>query len=289
MRSKLKISTLIPTALLAAGVMATNTATAADLLPEPPVIEAPEVVTPVMGRWYLRGDIGYSYRDADNPMFILPDVTGAGGPGIGYNTFSSADFDDSFNLRGGIGYMVNDHFRVEGTVGYSFDSDFSGTTAVAAPCTPVTTLGTTCRSVDEDDYSAFEVMANAYFDLGVYGGFTPYVGAGIGGSYVDYDGLTNQIICVDGAAACAPTDVYPPTQHGGESSWRFAWALHAGFAYSLTTNLKLDVGYTYKEIEEGAMFGIADLQGANTQSGTQGFDKGFEEHRIRAGLRYHFW
>ncbi|MEL6948147.1 MAG: hypothetical protein AAFO73_11000, partial [Pseudomonadota bacterium] len=56
MRSSVKMMKAMPAALIAAGLM-TGAASAADLLVDPPVIEAPEVKT--TSGWYLRGDISY--------------------------------------------------------------------------------------------------------------------------------------------------------------------------------------------------------------------------------------
>ena len=259
--------------------LATTTALpalAADLLVDPPVIEAPEV--PVKsGGWYLRGDIGYGFRSMrDNPMYSV------GGTGTEL-TFTSGEVEDSMELSLGIGYQVNDYLRVDATAGYVFENEFNGSTASGDPCAAGYTAGTTCVSTDSSSYTAFKLMANAYVDLGNFSGFTPYVGAGIGGWHVKYDDLTNAARCVNGAAACQPTDVGFTDVHDGASSWRFAWALHAGFSYSLTHALALDVGYSYNRVEGGAMFDWLD------GSGTQGYDKGFSDHTIRAGLRYQLW
>ena len=92
--------------------------------------------------------------------------------------------------------------------------------------------------------AAWLLLANAYADLGTYYGFTPYVGAGIGGAHVKWDDLHNTIGPVT-------------TVHEGAENWRFAWALMAGTAYCLTDNLKLDVGYRFSHINGGRMFELA--------------------------------
>ena len=63
----------------------------------------------------------------------------------------------------------------------------------------------------------------------------------------------------------------------------------AGLSYDITENLKLDVGYRYQNIDSGPMFGYdSDSQLAGA-SGVQAYDRGFETHEIRAGLRYELW
>ena len=39
-------------------------------------------------------------------------------------------------------------------------------------------------------------MANGYVDLGTYVGLTPYVGAGLGYTYVDWGSLGDTVLCV---------------------------------------------------------------------------------------------
>ena len=46
-------------------------------------------------------------------------------------------------------------------------------------------------------------------------------------------------------------------------------------------NLKADIGYRYRRVEGGDMFGYA-------QNGGPGYDKGFDVHEARLGARYTF-
>src|SRR6185295_8630021 len=108
------------------------------------------------------------------------------------------------------------------TADYLFDSDFDGSTTGFC-------AGVVCSSNDHSSYSGWLLLANAYADIGTWYGFTPYVGAGIGGAHVKWDDLANTI---DGVT----------TTHGGAENWRFAWALMAGTSYCLTNELKLDGG-----------------------------------------------
>jgi opacity protein-like surface antigen len=121
------------------------------------------------------------------------------------------------------------------------------------------------------------VLANAYVDLGTYAGFTPYVGAGAGTTYVSWDGDLN-------------TDANGTFYHEGRNSWRFTWALMAGASIDLTCNLKADVGYRYRHINGGSMFGPVSVSNGTDPVSTTGpgYDKGFSIHEIRGGLRYTF-
>jgi len=233
-------------------------ALAADYIePVPEVVVAP----PAVGGWYLRGDVGYSWNRFKRTKFATIDDCDTCGPATGgfdSNTLYG-DLKGSFLLGGGVGYQVTDYFRTDLTLDYMTRSKFKGHTAG------------TCANIDpcSDDrghYSALSLLANAYVDLGNFGGVTPYVGAGIGGTRVKWSNLD---------------DVMNNTTQEGAANWRFTYALMAGASVDLTQSLKLDAGYRYRHVNGGKMFegnpGIGD-----------GYDKGMNIHDVRVGLRYMF-
>lgn len=221
--------------------------------PEPaPVIEAPVAVAePVeTGGWYIRGDLGYRFKtDVDAEYITYGPTTGPIEPGT---DFLEGELKGAMSVGGGIGYQINDYFRTDLTADYWFDSDFNGSSGGG-----VTT--------DTSSMSALLLLANAYVDLGTYGGFTPYIGAGIGGAHLKWDTLTN---------------TPPGVEHPGAEGWRFAVAAMAGASYCLTDRVKLDGGYRFTRIEGGRMF-----EQVGTEPGP-GFDDGLNVHEVRAGLRY---
>ena len=292
---RLKLSLLGAVAMAAA--MGAPAAQAADLLPPPPVVEAPEVVVKKSG-WYLRGDISYDFQDLRGAHFPLANVS--------YHP----EVDDSFNVGLGIGYQITDNFRVDLTGEYVFNAGLDFTTGGVGVCSGATyTPGSydpntaRCESDEHSEVSKFKLLGNAYYDIGHFGGFTPYVGAGIGGAYVRYDDLNTTERCTVTVTVILPGETcgygHPaPTtvnveqtttderqDFKGESEWRFAWALHAGGAYSISDHLKLDLGYTFSRIEGGKAFTL------NTPNSSPVgiYDKGFNDHTVRAGLRYHLW
>ncbi len=259
-----------------------TTAMAADVI-EAPVVEAPEPVQVVStGGWYIRGDIDYAMMKSKGVDYYVPG---------GNSSFTSAKAGNTYSIGGGIGYQVTDVFRVDVTGDYEFGGKFRGSTA--GDCTFLATNPNSCSSVDTAKYTVFELMANAYADLGTFSGFTPYVGVGIGGAHVKYGSLNNLATCVDVAGNCntgLPGYVgdgfggtYSET-HTGAKSMRFAWALMAGASYDISHNLKLDLGYRFKHINGGPMFNYVAGQG----TGVQGYDKGFDVHQVKVGLRYQF-
>ncbi len=268
---------------LVLGMSFAGSAIAADLI-EPPVIEAPEPVMQVeqAGGWYIRGDVDYGWMNTKGVDYDV--LTGSA-------SFNTAKLKGAFSAGAGIGYQVNDYFRTDLTLNYHFKSDFRGSTSgfcqesgTGAP--PYTNTGS-CVSSDVASASVYTLLANAYADLGHYSGFTPYVGAGIGGAHVKWGDLTNTATCTPTTGnVCAPTVAYT---HQGISSMRFAYALHAGASYDISSNLKLDAGYTWTHVNGGEMFRYKGLAPAHIDDqGVMGRDKGINIHEVRVGLRYQF-
>lgn len=228
----------LPIASLA--LVMSQAASAADL---DQIIYAPElkrtVPVEIGNGWYLRGDIGYAFeQDGSSP------------------DFDESEIDSDFSVGGGVGYQFTEFLRTDLTADYH-PGDFNGATAAAGLC-----AAGPCASGAEFD--AIGLMANAYVDLGTFVGVTPYLGAGVGYTFVNYSDLTAD----DGATV---------TTYAGESDWRFSYALMAGLSYDLSKSMKLDFGYRYLDVDGGATYaGGSD-------------DDGFSKHEVRAGFRYSLW
>ena len=238
-------------------LMFAGPASAADLYqPEPPA-EAP-VIQPVAAAngWYLRGDASYDIMNLRGAKYYQ-------GSNALVNDFDKADLDNTGNLGLGVGYQANDYLRVDTTLDYMFKADFNGSTSGVCGNT-----GNKCHSRDTSAMAAWSLMANAYVDIGHYGMLTPYLGAGLGGTYVKWDNLKN-------------TDDDGTFEHKGRAGWRFTYALMVGTAVDINCKMKADVGYRYRHVVGGDMFGYK-------LNGGPGMDKGLDIHEARAGLRYNF-
>ncbi|WP_105383326.1 outer membrane protein [Neorhizobium alkalisoli] len=244
-------------------VLTVSAAQSADVYqPQPePILDAPEVAVQEASGWYLRGDVGYSFNDMRGAEYFQ-------GSNSTLVDFDRASLKDSFLLGGGVGYQINNYLRTDVTFDYLSSADFRGSTTGLCG-------GVTCTSSDKSYMHAYSLMANVYVDLGTYGYFTPYVGGGIGGTYVKWGKLRNTICDDPAAPGCYTTD------HEGKKSWRFSYALMAGASIDITCNLKADVGYRYRHIVGGDMFGY-------NLGGGPGQDKGFDMHEARVGARYVF-
>jgi opacity protein-like surface antigen len=234
--------------------------------------------------WYLRGDIGYAFSTSASGAFNYRTYnTGTGA--YGSATYDSASVTGGISYGIGFGYAFTDLLRADLTA-ERFNIRFNGVRTTTTPCAGQP-AGTTCRSDDSATLYGTSVMANGYVDLGTFAGFTPYVGAGAGVTHVTWSTLTATNSCVSGVGAC--TGTVAATTHNGQTSWRFSYAAMAGIAYDVNDKLKVRLGYKYRKIRGGPMFGFDATDRAAGASGVQGTDPGFSQHEVKLGLRYEIW
>lgn len=227
--------------------------------------------------WYLRGDVGYNFSTDGG----VSDIRTFDAVALTYDSvpYSNFDFDSNVTWGFGVGYQLNNWFRVEG-LATVMDGSFEGRSSSATvPCSGSAVAG--CTTNGDVDYRAWGLMANGYIDIGTYSGFTPYVGAGVGATLVDYGDYT---------ATQTPTgNPSFRTTHDGYSDWRFTYALMAGVAYEFARNWKVDLGYKYTNIDGGDMYRFDSTSRAAGARGVQVSDDGIETHQILASLRYSLW
>lgn len=264
---------------LGAGLLLSGTAEAAD----EDLLDAPEITISAEGtaggRFYLRGDIAYApWRQEGEPYYRSFD-------GAGYEIvpFDNARFDRPVAGAIGLGYQFTDILRADVTAEY-FEGRFDGASLTAAPCAGEG-VGTSCAISHSASFSSLGLMANGYVDLATLAGFTPYLGAGLGVTHLDWKTVHESSTCIAGAGACAGSA--DGASYRGRVSWRFTYALMAGVSYDVTDRMKLDMGYRFSRIAGGDMFdfGAEALAGA---SGAKGHDDGLTRHELRVGLRLAF-
>jgi opacity protein-like surface antigen len=207
-----------------------------------PVYErpAPRYVEMVSG-WYVRGDFGYRFNE-------MQSVEG-GRPVTSFN------YPDSLGVTAGGGYKYQ-WFRFDATVDYAPRVTARATTTTAASQPQYTT------KVD-----ALSLLANFYIDMGTWYGFTPYVGAGAGVTYLRSRDYQDTQILVNQTTA------------GGRTN--FSWAAMAGVSYQIDARWLVDVGYRY--------LSMGDLP-TSTGSANNPLDhttwKRLSAQEIRIGLRF---
>jgi opacity protein-like surface antigen len=135
------------------------------------------------------------------------------------------------------------------------------------------------------------MSVNAYANLGNLGGFSPYVGGGIGLAHVEYSGTNSDITCtVDPGESChlgahsgatANPETFTDNQtFAGGTSVNLTYALMLGLDYKIDENWTVDMNYRYTHISSDEVYS----SGADSVH----FD-GADIHEVRAGVRYEVW
>jgi opacity protein-like surface antigen len=217
--------------VIASGWVFGTAATAADLpfgQPQPAY-----VVSEFLSDWYVRGDLAYR-------------ALGAPGGSVAGNSFLNSSYDNAVGYGAGAGFKAK-WLRVDVTVDGS-QSRFVASSPFAAP-------DITAKVTD------VTALANAYFDLGTWSRVTPYVGAGLGMSYLKATGTNSASGFVISS----------------NPQYDFAWAGMAGLSYAVTRNFLVDTGYRYLH--------VGSLKATLAPVGTLDFGV-MNAQEVRIGLRY---
>ncbi|MCG6121655.1 MAG: porin family protein [Microvirga sp.] len=240
---------------------------AADLPKAPPIYDPPPPPVAIGGGWYLRGDVGVTNQQFRKLTHAELDL-------LPFEWLDKGKFRSAATIGVGVGYQINSWFRTDVTGEYRTSSNFKARDRYPDAGLP--------GGFGFNDFTAKKTewlgLVNGYLDLGTWSGFTPYVGAGVGLAKVDISDFRdfNALRNVD---ARAP--------NGGR--WNVAWALHAGFAYDLSHQLKLDVGYRFVSLGKGRTGGPPRVVGAAGGVTTQPWVfNDIYSHDVRAGLRWTF-
>ncbi|GAB6844826.1 opacity protein-like surface antigen [Methylorubrum rhodinum] len=251
---------------LLAGVGVPCLAQAADLLPPPPPPPLPPMIEPVdfAGGWYLRGDAGWGDLELRKTEAI--DVS-KHPTAYGYKAIQDKVGSQWF-AGGGIGYQFNPWLRFDATGEYRFQTKWH----LFAEDTTVPNTGG--YNLTKGKFDSVVGLVNGYIELGTFFGVTPFFGAGVGfahhmfGTVHDY-GFGNYY----GGYGTGPA----------KEKTNFAWAAHAGVAYALSHNVKLELAYRYLNMGD-AQTGIVTC-GASCLS-TVYRAKEIDSHDVKVGLRY---
>jgi opacity protein-like surface antigen len=199
---------------------------------------------------------------SSNPYGLYVRVdTGASFSTSGGQDLSNTDFGTSAIVGAGVGMRINDHFRVDGTLGYRgwYHPSYSGVV-----------LGQNASA--KADVKSLDALMNIYFDIIKLDRFTPYVGAGAGASY---NSVSNFDVSVNGQQIGSITN---------NDQTSFAWQVMAGTNVTITPNLALDLSYHY--------FDAGHLSSGNTVAGTSvsvpRLSADLKANEIQIGLRYKF-
>ena len=260
------------------------------------------------GPCYFRGDVGYSW--SNTPTLSWPvnnqsadynfnsdgtaKTAGLAADPKPANFLSSSTFvtdqvanataENTWLAEGGVGcgWGGSRGVRIEAVLGMHGSKNITGepgffsntvtpyTVGAVVPPVPVPYGG----PVDplHTSLKSYTLMLNAYKDLGNFGGFVPYVGAGVGAAY-------HQLSDVYFTGNPNLTNVIH-----GNNDLSFAWSLMAGVGYQISDRAIIDVGYRY--IDLGKI--------SSQRSDSAGFVNpavrldDITAHEVKVGLRYSF-
>ncbi len=246
-------------AVSAAIGFAATTASAADLYGSIKDGYAPayQAAPSTAGPCYARGDIGYSWSGDAKGTYV--------GNGTDPNVRGS-EVESGMLTEVGLGCGSGSRgLRADVTFGFRPDRQFKGDVDIFIPV--VGPIDPPIKSTID----TYTLMFNAYYDLGSYRGFVPYVGAGVGVALHDMGYVT-----ID--------DPLSPNPQHGDTKVDLAWSLMAGVGYQLAPNAILDVGYRYISLGDAHSSQGDTLQFMNPKLVVSDMDA----HEFKVGLRYHF-
>lgn len=260
-------------ALVGATALTTTAVSAADFpqaLPPPVqhVVRAPDV-----GGFYLRGDVGIGYQNfrrfdhhPTNGAFVWP------ASWIVHNhEVKSAPF-----IGFGLGYAWNSWLRFDVTGEYRSNVPFQALGSYTEFCP-----GGRCFDQYYGNHQAWVGLVNAYLDLGTWWCLTPFIGVGVGGAYHTVRGFHDVGYISDGTTGFG----YSASSH---SHWTFAWALHAGVSYEVTSKVRMEFGYRYLNMGNVDTSIIACNSAGCAGAGPRAYYTlhGFDSHDFKIGLRW---
>jgi opacity protein-like surface antigen len=260
-------------AVAATAMVITTGAMAADLPPIMPMqVRAPAVVEEFSG-WYLRGDVGVGHQTfrefnhtATNSAFVWPASW----------RIDQKDIKDTAFVAFGAGYQFNNWFRADVTGEYRSSSKGKAIGSYTEFCP-----GGRCFDVYDFDHQASVFMANVYADLGTWWCLTPFIGAGVGTTRHQISASHDVGFISDGSTGFGYADA-------DRTKWTLAWAVHAGLAYSVSNNLKLELGYRFLSMGTPET-GVINCNGAGCAgNGPKAFYSltDFQSHDFKIGMRW---
>ncbi|WP_108881011.1 outer membrane beta-barrel protein [Anderseniella sp. Alg231-50] len=209
-----------------------------------------------LGCLYARVDGGASMYDRPNVIQPIGNGFSSDGAGSYTSTAINPEIDPTGFFEGGLGCQVSSSLRIEVTGGIHLKSSLTDAFTGVDPDTLSADIGSQ------------HVFVSTFWDITNYGGFTPYVGGGIGAARHEISGLTGPLGAADG------------------SQYDFAYHVSIGVAYDITSNLKFDLAYRYIDLGE-VISGIDTAPPVGVDSGAMSVDS-IQAHEVKVGLRYHF-
>lgn len=240
--------------------------------------------------WYFRGDVGLQFGEA--PAFT------ENGMEFGelYHSYAAeqtfgpnadalrSDFDSSVTYAVGVGYRLNDSFRLDLTLEKIRDQTFRihDTTRAALLHNNAPVLGyLETKYNDQLSTRGGAVLFNAYYDMAShFAGFTPYVGGGLGFALVGVDRTNTTIEKAIDKTSLVKQDQFSSTSKYSDNQTKLAAMATIGATYHISDITELDLNYRYLYID-----GVDASLLVNGHHSTIQTD-GTHDHQVRAGVRF---
>lgn len=222
------------------------------------------------------------------------------GAGVALNKWMRTDFTLDWRAGGKANQKSDPFTCLESIASGTMLEDFDGNPATAPePIPKLRAEYRSCQAMGAASTMRASGLGNIYFDLGWWGGVSPYIGFGAGVGYLrttyNYDwvyetdgsryapNIVKPVISpevwvdANGATVSAPTGLLTgqmdKRKSGKLREFAPALAVMAGVAIDLTANAKMDVGYRF--MHTGGFKGTMAVKGAETRA-----------HEVRVGIRY---
>jgi opacity protein-like surface antigen len=173
------------------------------------------------------------------------------------------EYADGFGAGIFMGWVLDSNFRLE-IEGTFRSADLEEVTIVrddltAVPAGTVVDVG--------GDAQTGAAMVNVYYDLHLFDGpVLPWIGAGLGGAYVDY--------AID---ATLPGDPLTVMFDGKDTTWAFAYQFMAGITVPVGEGVSMSLAYRYFQTQD---FVYVDVFGEE-------FETDIRQHNVDLSLQFH--
>ena len=230
--------------------------------PPPQAYAAPAVASDEFSGWYLRGDGGVTSARTKGLFNVLYDTPGTSVQTVG------AGFGGSALFGVGVGYQFGGWFRADITGEYRAKASIHGLDIVRFNGIPV---GTDEYRGNKEEWLA---LVNLYADLGTWWCITPFIGVGIGGAKTTISSFVD--INTPNAGVAWAQD---------QSTYTFAYALHAGLAYKVSNSLTMELAYRYVHFGDVLSGDLRTYTGINNVNNPMHFN-GVSSHDVKLGVRW---
>ena len=249
----------------------------------------PRVQASAAGPCYFRADVGGSVsRDPDMEWPVYNEVFAGDWNANGVvdedeiwyrfegRNVQNVSMDNTWLAEIGAGCGSGSRgFRADVTFGFRGERDVWGVPPIYTGTIVGDPVGTPPPDVDDPIHTSiksYTLMFNAYYDLGQYHGFVPYVGAGVGAAYH----MVDEVYFTQ--------NPYLTNRIEGDKELSFAWSLMAGVAYQVSDRAILDFGYRYIDMGSANSGRVDNAGFVNPQVDLDNL----AAHEFKVGLRYHF-